>query len=129
MNPHTRQTLKTKEIRAFTSIEAAEFDDEFKYSFVLSERAKDKADNYFLLHYSTEKVRGAISHQGEVIQKGKIIYVVQWVNAQQKRIILSGTENNRVALSFRRRAGSFIGYVIPKIMYGEAPPLDNAAGA
>lgn len=93
------------------------------YSYVLQPEVKEFCDIYFLMHWSGKKLVSRISRNGNTIVKEGIHYCVQWTSLKQ---MLEAFKADRVALSFRRQKGATAGFVIPKIIYGDARPLDSS---
>ena len=98
---------------------------EILYSYVLSDEAKHYCASYFLLHWSGERLCERLMNHGNTVSKDGTLYYVQWNSAEQKE---NAKKAERVAMSFRRLKNAQLGYVIPKIIYGDRRPLDSGRG-
>lgn len=125
--PHMQQILlfAAKETNpALRTTTDALIDDQLRVEILtdwnLSSEAQTLCDIYYLLHWSNTAFNSRFKpHYTHFLRDG-IDFKIQWNCSQGTKKLIFQAE--RIGLSFRRRRGSEIGIVIPKIMHGMQAP-------
>ena len=90
---------------------------EILHSYKLSLSAQDHCDIYYLLHWTGEYLESRLESKGAIIRRDNVSFLINWPSESIKYEMLAA---KRIAMSFRRIAGTKLGIVIPKIIYSSA---------